>query len=119
MRPTQPVPDSFISCVTAKTNAIGCLDREIRKGDDLADVALSIHVKTPIAVTILALHALQFVESMLEVLGELRVTRDACVRPNLRSTGHFHELRKSVRAFPPGSIGMIRFCLVWGIQKKQ
>jgi hypothetical protein len=63
--------------MAAQAHAIGSLRRPFQKADDLGDVAPARYVKAAIPVTILAFHSLLFMESVLEILGDIPVASRA------------------------------------------
>jgi hypothetical protein len=76
------MPDLFVAGMAAKADAVSIPDRALRKADDLGDVTATLNVKAAVAVTILTLNPLLFMEGVLEILGGIRMAARTGVAPN-------------------------------------
>ena len=74
------MPGLLVPGVAAQAHSVGLLRRTLAEGHNLLDVASALHVQAAIPVTTLAFHSLLFMESVLEILGNLAVASCAGLR---------------------------------------
>jgi hypothetical protein len=74
------MPELLVPRVAAQAHSVGLLRRALAEGHNLLGVAPGLHVKAAIPVTILAFYSLLFMESVLEIFGNIPVAIRAGLR---------------------------------------